>query len=122
MAFNNTDTRSIASTGIAKYTFKVSGSTEQVELTSIDEAELFLNAYQATIPSGYFDPTEAGASGCMGLDFIASKLYEDIFGKTFYTLGGASVGLLTDINEQSFYRNVVMNADYRPAGYFGEEI
>lgn len=120
MAFGDIPTRTEATDGLAKYTFKVSGSTEQVELTSMNEIEINFNNYDATVPSGYFDPTNNNYAR-FGLDFIASKLYEDIFGKTFYTNGGASVGLLTDMNEQSFFRNVKLNADYHPVGYFGLE-
>lgn len=121
MAFSDVDTRTMATDGKAKYTFKVAGSTESVEMTSINETELSLDGYQATVPSGYFDPTDGGNSSFLGLDFIASKLYEDLFQKSFYTHGGASVGLLTDIGENGFYRSVKLSGEYRPAGYFGTE-
>lgn len=121
MAFSDLETRTMATNGVAKYTFKVSGSTESVEMNSVNETELDLANYSATVPSGYFNPKVGGNSIMLGLDFIASKLYEDIFGKTFYTRGGASVGLLTDINDNNFYQNVKINADYRPAGYDWED-
>lgn len=118
MAFADGNTRLKTSDGTAKYTFRVSGSTEQVEMTAVNGTLLDVGDYEATVPSGYLNPKLKGA---FGLDFIASKLYEDIFGKTFFTLGGASVGLLTDINENNYYQNVKADVENRPAGYFGLE-
>lgn len=120
MAFNDTDKRTMACDGTAKYTFRVAGHSEQIELTAVNELELALNEYAATVPSGYYDPKIGDNSCCFGLDFIASKLYEDLFGKSFYTRGGESVGLLTDFNENNFPRAVKLNAEYHPAVYFEE--